>query len=168
MSIIYDALQKTQKNRQKPQKTFFLKKFRLPSIWFDLIILAIIATLLFMIIVAYYPRVVAYFKRPHVAEEKLPDVAQKPATTVTGQPVLPVAPVSHEAEIQAQIAHETAYKSKNILNGVFLSDQEKVVLINNQTYHIGDVVDGMMIVNINSNSIKLQDGKHTIIMKVAS
>lgn len=167
MSIIYDALQKTQKNRNKSEKPLFLKKVKVSPIWIDIGIMAIITILVVFALVAYTPRVTHYFKTQKT-QTKLPDVIQKPAPTAAVTPVIENPILLRQTETQERIAFETAFKNKHILNGVFLSDQDKVALIDNHSFHIGDVVDDMMIVGINVNSIKLQNGKYTIIMQVAA
>ena len=60
---------------------------------------------------------------------------------------------------------DTAYHGKLVLNGVLLGDQEKIALINNQPYHLGDSIEGMKIVNIELNSITLQDGVRMMVLR---
>jgi hypothetical protein len=56
-------------------------------------------------------------------------------------------------------------KGKLTLNGVLLADQEKIAMVNNQPYHLGDSIEGMKIVSIELNSITLQDGTRTMVLR---
>jgi len=51
-----------------------------------------------------------------------------------------------------------------VLNGVMLSPQDKIAIINNREYHIGDQLAGMKIINMDMNSVVLQNksGKYTL------
>jgi hypothetical protein len=55
-----------------------------------------------------------------------------------------------------------------VLKGVLLSDQDKMALINNQPYHVGDVVEGMKIVSIEFNSVILRQGDRKLVLRTAS
>ena len=67
----------------------------------------------------------------------------------------------------ASMLNEAEFKNKHILNGVFLSHQENIALINNQAFHVGDTVENMEIVNISLNQVTLRDGKNTLQLRVA-
>lgn len=61
----------------------------------------------------------------------------------------------------------TLIASNLTLNGVLISGADKVALINNQAFHLGDVVDGMKIVGIDSTSVKLQRGNQVVELRVS-
>ena len=46
-------------------------------------------------------------------------------------------------------------KNKLTLNGVFISDEMKMAMINNQEYHIGDKIGKLKVMSIEEDSVKL-------------
>lgn len=63
--------------------------------------------------------------------------------------------------VQAAI---TPTKEKMAFSGIFVSDNSKIAVINKQSYHLGDMVNGMEIVAINQDSVHLRrDGKVILI-----
>lgn len=135
MSIIYKALQKTQKNLEnKSQSISETKTSSRKHLWFDIALMIIIATLLILAGYTYFP--LLHFHKK----------------TVIVQPV--------------DIFNEMDFRNKYQVNGVFVSDQNKFVMINSQPYHIGDYVGGLMIVSIDYHDIKLQNANHVVMLKV--
>lgn len=53
-------------------------------------------------------------------------------------------------------------KVKVAFEGVFLSDDTKIALINKKSLHVGDAVSGMKIIAINSDTVDLQGDKGII------
>lgn len=126
VSIIYDALQKTQQrlghtNKEKNQKRFD---------WLDLCFIVIIVLLIIAVIWAYFP------KKSPVIKKSLTSLPapQQTDLQLTPKPVV-----------------------RLLLQGVFLSNNEKVALINNQTLHVGDSIQGKKVISISFDQVKLQD-----------
>lgn len=55
--------------------------------------------------------------------------------------------------------HEANYQTAMNLKGVFLSNHDKAVLVDNRFYRIGEAVNGMTVVDINEDHVKLQTYK---------
>lgn len=159
MSIIYDALQKTQHNRANKRDKYFQETGRRIDL-LDIALLVIIAALVVVIVTGYYPKLVTkkYISRPlvHPMVRVVPP-AVKRVVPIVQQPVI---------HVSVPIKTEMAYQGKLVLNGVFLSGQEKLALINNQSFRLGDTVDGMKIINIDMNSIKLNNANGTFVMRM--
>jgi hypothetical protein len=153
VSIIYDALQKTQRNRANNRDSLNIKR---REAWIDLSIVGIIAVLLIMVTAAYLPRVIKHFK-----SSAHPVVQAAAATVVTdADKVISVTP---EQEFTA-----VAGKNGNlVLNGVLLSTDDKLAMINNRSFHQGDIIDGMRIIDIELNKVKLQDGERILVLRSA-
>ncbi len=147
MSIIYDALQKTQRNRSMSMSR---DSYQDPAAhrmrWVDKGLLAAVILLSGFVIYAYGPPVIKHFKQPAAAK---PVVAAEVAAP------------------SAQLVTEAA-PANLVLNGVLMSDQNQTAVINNQFYHLGDVVGGMRIVAIELNNVKLQDGNKITMLKTNS
>ena len=147
MSIIYDALRKTQENRENirdPQemtgKTSVMKSNRNFE-WPDIFLLGSIGALLILLIAIYLTHL------SFTPDAKKVAVVTPPAVPAVTEPTpLP----------------------KLVLNGVFLSDHEQIAMINNQTYHFGDIVSGLKIVDIQGSSVKLQNEHHSIVLAVSN
>ena len=154
MSIIYDALQKTQTNRSN-KPTSKLKKIFRNSQWVDIGMLIVIITLFIIVLFAYYPHISSYLTSKH---------------TTTKQPLAPVQPVMAKAAepqtIRTQFA--TGNYGKITLNGVFLSDQDKFAMLNNQTYHLGDTIEGMTIVKIDFDKVELHTEKMHLVLRTTA
>ncbi len=146
MSIIYDALQKTQRSRKKT-----VLKNR-PDI-FDIGLLTVIFVLIFICLFAYFRPAKGNKIKTAVPTHPLatPEVSKN---AVVGKSALP--------QIKNQISH---HDDSFVFNGVYISAQNKIALINQQEYHVGDVVNGLKIIEINANSVKLQDDKRTLILE---
>jgi len=135
VSIIYDALKKTQKNRESNLSitsstipvSFSIQKKKKRSIY-------IITTL------AVALSLVFYFFTPHKEPIK---VTQK---TVQAQP------------IKLNSSHGL------VLDGLFVSDTNKVAMINHQMVRIGSVINNMTVVAITSKSVKLKQGDQVFVL----
>ncbi len=139
MSIIYDALQKTQRNRSG-NKDINLDHINRKIRFLDRGLLIAIILLLVMVGYAYHPLLTMHL---HVTKTK---------------PVVIAAPQTVEA----------AAPPNMVLNGVLMSDNNQTALINNQFYHIGDSVNGMKIINIELNNVKLQQGNQVVILRTSA
>lgn len=49
-------------------------------------------------------------------------------------------------------------ETKLVLNGVFLTRKEKIAMINNKQYQVGDKIDGKQIISMNMNVVVLRKG----------
>jgi hypothetical protein len=163
MSIIYEALQKTQKKRQaalptsikatpsevvkeaisKAEVEIESKDQAAPYEWVDILLMIAISGLFVVLVFACYGRVIA----KHHAQKIQPIALSKP--TVAMQPVFNLA----------------VYKQKHLLNGVFLSGEDNFAMIDNKYVHVGDTVDGFTLIGLSLNFVKLQKGKDVIILK---
>jgi hypothetical protein len=136
VSIIYKALQKTQKNREKdtrfsPEETAVIKTY-----WVDKALIATILALLTIVLYAYYPKL----KNLHL--------------------------FAHSVKYAAQPAvNEVEFKNKFVLTGIFISDQTKIAMINNQYVHLGDIIGNMRVVYIGDNLVKLQNQNQLITLE---
>jgi hypothetical protein len=94
---------------------------------------------------------------------------QEEALPVSEQTPLPPPPfITHPVAEKPPIPEIKPLLSTRLtLNGVMISGDEKVALINNQAFHLGDVVDGMRIVAIEFNNIKLQSGNEVFELRVS-
>lgn len=165
MSIMYEALQKTQPENDVQAIVTLQNNMTLDD-WIDVIIALIIAMLLAAIIVAHYPR----FNNTNMAASQLntvvlevPDETIDPKTLSV--PSQPIEPVASNSPLVLPFG-DTEYESKHILNGVFVSDEEKIAMINNRFFNIGDTVDGMKIISIEPDKIKLQNDIGMLELKI--
>jgi len=140
VSIIYEALQKTQ-IEDALQHTPSSQNEMTRDDWIDVSISLIIAFLLAIIIVAHYPQ----FNSKSKAILEVPDDIVKPVIKPATNPKIIAVPFD-----------EAAYKLNHILNGVFVSDEEKIAMVNNRFFNIGDNIDGMKVISIEPDKIKLQ------------
>ncbi len=148
MSIIFDALQKTQQKREKkPGLDWQITTAKNTIEWVDTILLLLILSLLSVIAYHYFRTVMNH--SAHVVA--MPAVKQ----AISAPPVV--------AQAESVPAPE-AMGHALVLNGVYVSNQEKLALINNQSYHLGDMVDDLKIVGIEFNRVTLQSktGKMTL------
>lgn len=132
MSIIYDALKKTQRKRQtihestinmSPKMNRTLPKVRSKSY--------ILPSMLFIGLLITFT---GYQYTQYQAAYKAP-AAVKKAVDLT-------------------------------LNGVFVSDKSKIAMINNDTYKVGDRINGMQIVAIDMNLVTMKDkDQNTVTLK---
>jgi hypothetical protein len=157
VSIIYDALQKTQQTREQqreedgqapsaeveaaaPDVTSAPRKPRNLK-WLKIAIPASVLVLLLVATVKYWPLLKAHYAPPppvviKVAPPKPPSIAE-------------------------------AYKRTHVLNGVFLSRREVVAMINNTLVHVGDKIDGLTIIAIGTHWVKLKNEYETVILKAS-
>lgn len=70
-------------------------------------------------------------------------------------------------DLHRPVPQSTPVISKLILNGVFLSNKNKMAMINNQAYNLGDKINGMEIVAIDFNGIKLQNDNSIVEIQTA-
>lgn len=139
MSIIYDALKKSQKTRAaQPQlrtTPFKFKKLDRKNTIISLLIM----TCLFVIAATLA------LPTPSASTRLYGDAtAVKPMTART---------------------LKLASAPRLMLEGVFLSDNERLAMINHRTYHEGDKVNGMRIVNIALDEVTLQNKKRSLVLR---
>lgn len=134
MSIIYDALQKTQQrghglNKPIPLKSGLkLQWQKMSFILFGLMVLLILGVILQMTWQFY-------------SKSPIPASSVVKKTTHT-----------HKLNLQ--------------LNGIFLDSNDKLAMINNNMYSLGDSIDGLKIVSITTNRVRLQDNEHSILLRL--
>lgn len=124
MSIIFEALQKTQHNRQEESTTPLKQKFKSRGFWKRISLLAIAFILL--VLIFYY------------------------SNNIKNS-------IHNSFISQAQMNKEIL--SKLALNGVFISNQNRLVEINHKFFQQGDTINGLKIVSIEFNKITLQKDK---------
>jgi hypothetical protein len=148
VSIIYEALRKTQRNREVRNMPARERVAVRNLDWLDKALVVFIITLLIFILILYWPHLFKQHAQQPVATAAVPVQLTAPAPTVVS-----VAPVT----------------SANLtLNGVLISDNEKLALINKKTYHIGDNVEGMKIISIEINSVELDNNGQIVTLRTAS
>ena len=134
MSIIYRALQKTQKTREKTTADVL----RMRPDW-------IIKGMGGLIVLLFGAVLYSYLSSMHF-------------------PILHAAPVvKTPAPVPVQVVSEDAFKTKYFLNGIFMSDKTKMAMINSQYFHIGDMIDGFRIYHICDKDVKLRNEHQQII-----
>lgn len=146
MSIIYEALQKTQRNRQNKLNSdniVNVENVTRRVDLFDLILIGIIITLLSAVVYLYH----SHFSTKSQTKSTIPSVAN----------VIP----TETPAIQETQAIATPQLT---LNGVLVSDADKIALINNQPLHAGDTISGMKIVSIELNEVVLQQGTQRLVL----
>lgn len=138
MSIIYDALKKSQEARaakiqitRRPRKLKVIKRK-------NIIITMLILTTIFTIIAA--------FTTPGSPALKLPMFGRK----------------NVKPPVQA-----IAAAPRLMLEGVFLSDTEKLAMINHRSYHEGDSINGMQVVSIAFDQVKLGNKQRSVVLRTA-
>jgi hypothetical protein len=162
VSIIYNALQKAQRNRQKETK----KKARLIP-WLDRILISISVVLIAVASYDYAPDFIHHSQHAANAKHATPVASATVArvATATAKPsvkVTEIAPTKPQPTLNINLAD---YKSSHILSGVYLSDEEKIALINKQFFHLGDVIDGMKLVSIEQNRIVLRYADNDLVLQ---
>lgn len=100
-----------------------------------------------------------------VAPQPVPQVSQ-PVPETTQAPAPQLSQSAPPVLVQHPSLPIADYVGNLILNGVFETDQDKIALINNQSYHIGDTVGGMKIVSMEMDSVKLRNDKNIFILRV--
>ena len=51
-----------------------------------------------------------------------------------------------------------------VVNGIFLSAHDTMAIVNQKTLHIGDSISGMRVVGINLQGVRLQDHQHAVLL----
>jgi type II secretory pathway component PulC len=161
VSIIYNALQKAQRNRHKETKK------KVPLIpWLDRILIGITIALIAVATHDYMPDLMEHAKHAANAKHATTQAPMADASTlaVTKAPVAvaEISPGDPKPVFSVNLAN---YKSSHVLSGVYLSDDEKIALINNKFFHLGDVVDGMKLVSIEANRIVLRYADNALILQ---
>lgn len=162
MSIIYEALQKTQvedelQNIPSPQDEMTKDD------WIDVGISLIIAFLLAIIMIAHYPHSNSKSKDMLVSKKNSKTVSILEVPDETVKPV--VKPTSDPTNMGVPF-DEASYKLNHTLNGVFVSEEEKIAMVNNRFFNIGDNIDGMKVVSIEPDKIKLQHENGVVELKI--
>lgn len=133
MSIIYDALRKSQQARAAKAAPIAVAR-RLPKIQRkNIIITLLILTCIFTIL--------AVVTIPGGPSLKLPSL------------------LGHN---KAQPAAIVASAPRLMLDGVFLSDTEKMAMINRRSYHEGDSINGMKVISIAFDQVKLRGNSRSV------
>lgn len=160
MSIIYDALQKTQRNREylKFQNDLTEKKSYRRLFKTLIVVIFILLGSLGAAVGAY-----TYFKQVKVPLKSQPHVTQpaqaaEPRSLESEHLWVTMAPQNTGPRVEAAIQE----KSRLTLNGVLITGLDKIALINNQSFRMGDIVDGMKIIGIEFNRVKLQNGQNIV------
>lgn len=185
MSIIYDALQKTQRNREYLKISTHVPQVRRRHHHWRFMILG----LFIMGISTFSGAMVSICLRSsgitalqlHHVHRSVVNSQIQPMVAQPSQerPVAPMTPAESDASPAAvlvnhqqspvllpTIVESQEQRTKWTLNGVLISGTEKIALINNQPYHLGDIIDGMKIVEIEMNTVKLQNGQHLVELHV--
>lgn len=159
MSIIYDALKKVEKkysDEKKPDTLNDLNKKKLPGIVVYLIyILVVIAGILSAKLILSLVAKVA-ISSSKVADRKTiiqnKDLTiPKPASTVQA-----VVTNKIPASLLKKDVPEEAPAPRFVLTGIFFTNQEGFVLINNKILKEGDMIDGAIISRITSEDVELK------------
>jgi len=128
VSIIYDALNKTQQIRELKNKKE-TQNFSLKWLMFSISLIFLFCILLLLFFLFRQPEMT-----PVVVKKRDMPIAQK----------LP--------------------SSSYVLSGVFISNNQQLAIINHRYYHVGDQIDGMNIIGMNINEVKLKDKDHVLIL----
>lgn len=149
MSIIYEALKKTQKKRQIMASSQMAEPKASPKIRIhqfqrlDLIDGAIVVLLISLLMA------IAYQWQQRTHGKKIATVSAKPVAKVIAPPKIDL----------------VSYKQNHLLNGTFISKSDSFALINNKPFHLGDTVDGFKVVDLQLNYVKLKNDENVIILK---
>jgi hypothetical protein len=190
VSIIYDALQKTQQKREyvKLQSNYTQPKAQnrwVKPIGYALVLLLLSAST-GALVAMYWPSA----NKKELAESSAAEIAGRiraprpegehlwvsnaintnASNAVSAHPT-GIEPVSNTivADVsKSQQPDSLPFDTKLILNGVLISGIEKIALINSQPFHLGDLVQGMKIVAIEPDSVKLQEGQNVFEIKVSA
>jgi hypothetical protein len=151
VSIIYDALKKTQQNRVSYTENLILQQPKRKYFW--LLPTALITGFVLFVVVSFY----IY---PRIKFNTLPsDFAGASVNSIAAK-----TKVKTKTNIEATVSTS----NKFVLNGVFLSDNVKIAMINNQSYAEGDTIDNMKVVSVEANQVRLQNSDQNILLKVAN
>lgn len=146
MSIIYDALKKSQKIRSdKKPKVIAARRDNL--IRQNIVIMLLILTCLFTILMAATMPGNQFMRGMTLSKH---DAKQKP--------------INIDKNVLAR-KEPVFIIPKMRLDGVFLSNSEKLAMIDNKSYHIGDDVKGMQLVSITFDKVKLRHKKQELTLR---
>lgn len=137
MSIIYDALKKSQQARAAKAPIAVARKKRINRK--HVMITLLVLTTIFMIAAALSMTGGSSLSLPLLGRQSPP---KSTAVALNAAPRL-------------------------MLDGVFLSDTEKMAMINRRSYHVGDSVSGMKVVSIAFDQVQLKNQTHSIILRNA-
>lgn len=222
MSIIYEALQKTQRNRQTKNDITDTLSRRIDVI--DMALIVIIMALLITVLYLYQSHgnvrqrsstvqkaVVQARSVQPVIQKSIQPVEQSVPQQQVAQQVIQSQPVQIAQAVAEPVVEQAepsppvvqVYESQPassqpieqdlssipetqtmdalsspattsaptsaglVLNGVLVSDDEKIALINNQSLHTGDSIAGMKVVSIEINKVILQQGSQFIVLRTA-
>jgi len=136
---MYEPLQQTQTDIEAPTMSLSQENMNRDD-WIDVFISLVIAFLLAVIIVAHYPQFNS--KPENIFVAKSSRVSQVPQVSASLPPIT--------------VVGDENFKLNHILNGVFVSEDEKIAMVNNRFFNLGDDIDGMKIVSIEPDNIKLE------------
>lgn len=154
VSIIYEALQETQVEDESPYILLPQENMTRDD-WIDVGISLVIAFLLAVMMIAHYPQF----------NNKSEPIAMKKNSY--DKPIKAASKAVNTQQIIKPIV-ESAYQLNHVLNGVFVSEEEKVAMVNNRFFSIGDTIDGMKLISIELDKIKLQDNKGIIELRAVT
>ncbi len=137
MSILYDALKKTQLKSSVVNSTITITKKSKKWSWLIISLAALLGLLIAAFSIYYI-----------TAKPKPKPQPEKPKMVGVKKPAPLPKPIVKKVNLS--------------LMGVFISDDEKVAMINNRLMHIGDVIEGMKVVSIELEGVKL-GGNNTVI-----
>lgn len=141
MSIIYDALKKSQQARAaKKTPITFVRKQRISRK--NMILTLLILTCMFASVMIFTMSTESALKLP-----------------ILGQKLSSAKPVPIALRVKAA--------PRLMLDGVFLSDTEKLAMINRRSYHEGDVISGFKVVSIAFDQVRLKDKSRSITLRNA-
>jgi len=139
LSIIYDALKKSQKARAKSQR---ITVMRMPgNRRTQIIATLLLLTGLFVMAVAI--KLIATTTKPELAQN--------------------IQPVKLPAALPAAV--EAASAPRLLLEGVFVSEREKLAMINHHAYHEGDLLNGMQVINISFEQVTLKGKSRSLTLR---
>lgn len=133
MSIIYDALKKSQQARAAKAPITVARRPKIQRK--NIITTLLILTVIFTILAAFMP----------------------------GGPSLKMPSLIGQNKTQAPIIVASA--PRLMLDGVFLSDTEKLAMINRRSYHEGDSVSGMKVISIAFDQVQLRGKSHSVTLR---
>lgn len=188
MSIIYDALQKIQKTRRHATESVrpaaIVNKREnensslLPTMGKKIRSFKIGSVSLFSKIsrraVAFSLASVAIFGVAFyfVSARNIPEKNEMVISKITE--IIPVASAKEvwhalvSALPKRRTIVESQYKAHHKLNGVFLSSDEKLAMINNKMFHRGDEVDGMVVNSIDVEGVQMRREDQVIFLRSQS
>ncbi len=147
--MIYEALQKTQGEGETHVMLSTAEDVMTQDDWIDVSISLVIAFLLATLIVVHYPQFNTHSE----------SISMKKNITTANLSAKSVVATTGPAQIKFQTGH--------MLNGVFVSGDEKVAMVDNRFFSIGDMIEDKMIVNIQPDHIKLKNNNGLFELRLA-